>query len=84
MSYLVYILKSKKTGKHYTGCTSNIATRLEKHNAGATKSTRTGIPWYLVYSETYNTKSEALTREKEIKNKKSRTHIERLILSVAD
>jgi predicted GIY-YIG superfamily endonuclease len=35
----------------------------------------------MVYYEVYDTKSEALKREREIKKKKSRLYIERLILA---
>ena len=38
-----------------------------------------GIPWKIVYKEKYNTKSEAMKREYEIKRKKSRKYIESLI-----
>ena len=79
--YYVYILESSQTGKYYIGYTSCIATRLTKHNAGATRSTRPGIPWNLVYFESYKEKGEALRREKEIKKKKSRVYIENLIFS---
>ncbi len=36
--------------------------------------------WKLVYSEKFASKQEALIREKEIKNKKSRCYIEVLII----
>jgi len=38
-----------------------------------------GIPWKLIFNEEYSTKSEALKREREIKRKKSRKYIEKLI-----
>jgi putative endonuclease len=39
------------------------------------KFTSIGIPWELKYYEKYESKSEALKREREIKNKKSRKYI---------
>ena len=79
--FYLYILQSEKTGKHYVGVTKEIATRLAQHNRGAVKSTRSGRPWKLLYSEEYNSSSEAARRERYIKNQKSRAYIEDLIKS---
>ena len=70
---------SAKLDKYYTGHTSNIKLRLERHNDGWSRSTKAGIPWKIVYKETYNTKSEAMKREYEIKRMKSKKYIEKLI-----
>jgi putative endonuclease len=43
------------------------------------KYTSKGIPWELKYYESYETKTEALRREREIKSKKSRKYIEALV-----
>lgn len=51
--YYVYILQSEKSGKYYTGYCSDIDTRILKHNSGATPSTKPGIPWKLVHSESF-------------------------------
>ena len=77
--YYVYILYSRTRNRYYVGYTHDIVTRLSKHNAGATPSTRSGRPWELVYSESYTDKGAALAREREIKNKKSKIYIEQLI-----
>jgi len=77
--YFVYIIYSKKRDSFYVGYTANINSRITKHNTGATISTKSGIPWELVYSEQYVTKTEAIKREKAIKKKKSRKYIEYLI-----
>jgi predicted GIY-YIG superfamily endonuclease len=37
------------------------------------------MPWILVYRETFETRSEAMLREKAIKKMKSRTYLELLI-----
>ena len=66
----VYILKSKKDFKYYIGSTSNLEERLAKHNSGGNISTKNRRPLVLVYSETYNTKTEALSRERKIKSYK--------------
>jgi putative endonuclease len=79
MAHFTYILKSGKTGKYYVGSCENIQDRLERHNVGATPSTKPGRPWTVVYFETFDTKSEALARERKIKAMKSRLYIENLI-----
>ena len=81
MAHYVYILYSEKTDRFYIGSTSDVEKRLIKHNLGGTASIRPGRPWKIVYPETLNTKTEALIREKQIKNKKSRKYIERLVNS---
>jgi putative endonuclease len=79
MSYYVYILYSKKLDRYYTGYCEDISTRLTKHNFGSTPSTKPGIPWILAYTEEFNIKTEAMHREKQIKQMKSRKYIEGLI-----
>ncbi len=77
--YFTYILQSQKNGKYYIGSCQNINERITRHNAGATPSTKSGRPWKLVYSESYETNGAALKREREIKLKKSRKYIQFLI-----
>ena len=77
--FYVYIIYSIKTDRYYTGYCSDIETRIVKHNLGATASTRSGIPWKLVYFETFENKADAIRRELEIKRKKSRKYIEYLV-----
>ncbi|HMA61429.1 MAG TPA: GIY-YIG nuclease family protein [bacterium] len=79
MSYYLYILQSKKNGRFYIGQTKDIQDRLQRHNAGHSKSTKPHRPWKLVYSEEYSTRSEAVKREYKLKSKKSRKYIEYLI-----
>ncbi|MBC8415624.1 MAG: GIY-YIG nuclease family protein [Candidatus Cloacimonetes bacterium] len=74
-----YILYSKSKDNYYVGHTHDLKLRLERHNSGWSRSTKSGIPWQLVYYEEYETKSEAIKREYEIKRKKSRRYIETMI-----
>ena len=67
MTYIVYILKSEKTGNSYVGHTSDLDKRLLEHNNGKSISTRSRRPWVLVYKEEYETRVEAI-REKAISN----------------
>jgi putative endonuclease len=79
MPYFAYILFSDKTKRYYIGSTQDIQKRLERHNAGATKSTKTGRPWRLVYSEKFESRSDAIKREYNLKKMKSKSYIEILI-----
>ena len=78
--WYVYIIYSETIDSYYIGYTANIPRRMERHNQGWGRFTRSGIPWKLVYFEPYWTKQEAVQREREIKSKKSRRYIEQLIL----
>jgi putative endonuclease len=77
--FIVYILFSSKVDQYYVGHTQNIEDRLSRHNSGRSLSTKKGKPWNLVYTETFETRSEAMLREKAIKKMKSRTYLEQLI-----
>ena len=67
--FYVYILQSLKTLRYYTGSCENVPTRLHEHNTGQNKSTHSGIPWRLVRTEDFPTRSEAVRKEKAIKNR---------------
>jgi len=69
--FSLYILQSEQTGQYYIGSTKHISTRLAEHNAGKNASTRRYRPWKLIYTETYETLSEARQREKQIKSWKN-------------
>lgn len=66
MNY-VYIVKCSD-GTYYTGYTNHIKKRINAHNQGkGAKYTRGRRPVTLKYVETYDTKSEAMSREYRIK-----------------
>ncbi|HEX2934427.1 MAG TPA: GIY-YIG nuclease family protein [Bacteroidales bacterium] len=79
MAYFVYILRSLKDNKYYIGSTSDIEARLNYHNAGKQRSTKHRIPFVLVYSETFESKTDALKREKQIKSFKGGVAFKKLI-----
>ena len=78
MKYYVYIIYSEKFDKYYKGYSMNPQRRLEEHNTGLTRYSSAYKPWKLVYLEYFETKKEALQREKRIK-KYSKEQIKRLI-----
>ena len=77
--WFLYIIYSSSIDRYYVGVSSDITIRIERHNAGWGRYTKRGIPWVLKYKEEYESKSDAIKRENEIKRKKSRIYIESLI-----
>jgi putative endonuclease len=63
MSYFVYILKSRKNGRHYIGQTQDVNFRLREHNRGSVRSTKANIPYELIQVEEYVSRTEAIQRE---------------------
>ncbi len=76
--FYVYILQSKKDNRYYIGYTSDLKARLDFHNSGRQRSTRHRIPFELIYYEEFQTKQEALKREKEIKSYKGGNSFKKL------
>jgi putative endonuclease len=67
MFYYVYILKSKKDNKLYTGCSKNLRRRFKQHNNGEIYSTKNRGPFNLIYYEASLNKHDAFAREKYFK-----------------
>ena len=79
MPHFVYILQSEKDGRYYIGETHDIGGRVAFHNAGLQRSTRSRIPFKLLYVEQWPNRGEALKREKEIKNYKGGRSFKKLL-----
>jgi putative endonuclease len=65
--YYVFILYSKILKQFYTGHTTNMDIILKEQNCGRNSVTREGIPWIMVYSESFSTQDEAIEIELNIK-----------------
>jgi putative endonuclease len=48
-----YILKSLVTGKYYIGSTRDVLARLKLHNTGKVQSTKSDLPWQIIYIESF-------------------------------
>ena len=84
MPYFIYILKCAD-GTFYTGSTNDLKKRLHTHNnlkAGALY-TRWRRPVEMIYHEEYQSKSEAMIREYQIK-KLPRKQKEKLVETVQE
>jgi len=73
----VYVLECSD-GTYYTGYTTDVQRRVAEHDAGdGAKYTRGRTPVELVYTESFETQSAAMSREYEVKQL-SRTEKEAL------
>ncbi|MDY7082571.1 MAG: GIY-YIG nuclease family protein [Halobacteria archaeon] len=76
--HYVYILECDD-GTLYTGYTTDVERRIEEHNSGeGAKYTRGRTPVKLLYTEEFETRSAAMSREYEIKQM-SRDEKEKLV-----
>ena len=65
--YWVYVLRSIKDGKKYTGYTKDLSSRFELHQEGKVKSTKGRRPFELIYFEGCLNQQDATKREKYLK-----------------
>ena len=63
----VYIIQSHLDNSFYKGFSIDPYTRLEYHNRGESKYTSGKMPWKLVCLLSFDTKSEAIIKEKKLK-----------------
>lgn len=77
--YYVYVIKCSD-GTLYKGFTNNLKKRYEEHEKGIGADwTRKNKPDYLIHYEIYNTKEEAIKREKFLKSGRGREELNTLI-----
>jgi putative endonuclease len=65
--FYVYVIKSIHSDYLYKGHCENIEKRLKQHNSGMTQSIKAYAPFILVYQENFDTREEAIEREKYFK-----------------
>lgn len=73
------MLYSDKLNKRYVGSTGDISKRLNEHNSGKSKFTKSGLPWKLIYSESFSTNSEARSRELFLKSGVGRKFLDKIL-----
>lgn len=79
-SYFVYIIYSSTGDCYYREFSENPINRLEQHRTGQSRYTSKFTDWELVFIESFDTKREALIREKVLK-KYSKIQINDLMAS---
>ncbi len=77
--FYTYILYSDSLDRYYIGSTENLEERLKKHNNKNKGFTNRSSDWQIVYTKSFDLKSEAAAFERQIKNWKSKIMIQKLI-----
>ena len=77
--FFVYLIQSEIDNSFYIGYSQDPIKRLLAHNNGKSIYTRRKMPWKLVYTEQYSSKTEALKREKFLKAQKNTEFYKRII-----
>ncbi len=81
--FIVYVI-ANKNNKIYIGQTSDLESRLKRHNGllrNKSKSftSKNKGEWKLIYKEEFNTRKEAINREKQLKSYRGREFVRNLI-----
>ncbi len=77
--YYIYILQNENK-QIYIGHTQNLEKRLKRHNSGREKYTKNKGPFEIIYKEIYDTRSQAMIRERKLKQGQGRVGIKKEIL----
>ena len=80
MNFYTYLLYSKQYDCFYIGQTDDLNKRLVYHNNGRVKSTGKYLPWEMVWSMKFETRAQAMSRERKLKNLKSQKRLISFIL----
>jgi putative endonuclease len=67
--FTTYILFSQITHKFYSGHCENLQVRVAQHNSGRNISTKSGIPWEIVFKQSFDSRKEAMNLESIIKKR---------------
>jgi len=82
MSYAVYVLLNPQ-GKIYVGHTQDVARRVSQHNdpeyRGTLHTKRHPGPWHLIHQQEFQTRCEAMRRERQLKSSRGRAWIRQVI-----
>lgn len=82
--YFVYIIENKEKAKKYTGQTSDLNKRLARHNndlpnKSSSFSSKNKGKWEYIYIEEFETRQQAIIRERELKTGKGREYLKKMI-----
>jgi len=73
--FYVYVMKSKKDIKYYTGSTSDLRKRFNQHNDGKSTWTKGRGPFEIIYYEACLNGEDARSREKYLKSGMGKRYI---------
>ncbi|MHC1731038.1 MAG: GIY-YIG nuclease family protein [Bacteroidales bacterium] len=81
--FYTYVLYSRQYKRFYIGFTSNPEARISHHNHPKNHGwTAKFKPWIMIYSESHESKEEAMKREKQLKSARGREYIKSVINSL--
>jgi putative endonuclease len=75
--FYAYVIKSIHHDFYYKGHCEHPEARLAQHNSGMTASIKPYIPFHLIYKESFETREEAIAREKYFKTSAGRRYLKR-------
>jgi putative endonuclease len=73
--YTLYLIYSESYDLYYVDQTQHITSRLKKHNQNRCRFTKGKGPWKLIATKSFQTRSEVMQAEWNIKKLKNRTYI---------
>ncbi len=77
--YYAYVLKSRSSDYLYKGSCEFLEKRLAEHNSGKTRSNKAYLPFYIAYYESFESREEAIKREKYFKTSAGRRYLKNKI-----
>jgi putative endonuclease len=80
MSYIVYVLHSPSTGLLYIGQTADLNRRLGQHRRRESFWTKRCKDWEVIYTELFESRGEAMLRERYLKTGKGKEGLKRLLI----
>jgi len=78
--FYAYVIKSINNDYYYKGHCENLEIRLSQHNSGMTASIKPFLPFKVVYFEEFETREEALQREKYFKSAAGRRFLKKKLV----
>jgi putative endonuclease len=81
--YFVYVLRNGE-GRLYIGFTSNLERRVRQHQGDKGGWTQGRGPWELVHSETFDSRVEAMRRERSLKRGKANHDLRKALNSAVE
>jgi len=77
--FYVYIIKSLKDKKLYSGYSKDLRSRFKEHNDGNVPITKNRRPFKLIYYEAYINQQDATNREKYFKTQWGRNYLKKVL-----
>lgn len=77
--YYIYVLSSKKCRELYKGYANNLKRRIREHRKGLVEATKNKKPLDLVYYEAYQSRKDAMARERYFKTGWGRNYLRKIL-----